>query len=98
MISVPFYSSGFLLTLVDGLILISCRQIGHLLEGHHINFQLVVVLYEQILRFIWSIEVDPCAILSWAGVVSSNDEVGGAKVFTDDGVPDCFSWSTHAHG
>jgi hypothetical protein len=98
MISVLLYSCDFSLTLIHGLILISPWQISHLLERYHINFQLVVVLYEQVLRIIWSIEVGPCAILSWASMVSSNDEVGGAKVLTDDGVPDRFSWSTHAHG
>lgn len=31
-------------------------------------------------------------------MVTTDDEVGGAEVLTDDGVPDGFSGTTHAHG
>ena len=50
-----------------------------------------------VLRVVRAIEIFSGAVFARSGVVAADDEVGSAVIFTDDGVPDCFSRPAHAH-
>lgn len=84
--------------LIDRLVLVGGRKVGHLLEGHHLDLELVVVLDDKVLGIVGTVEVLALGVLSRTGVVTSDDEVCCAEVLTDDRVPDGFAGTSHAHG
>ena len=86
-----------LLNFVVRLVLVRVWEVGHHLEGHDFDTQLVLVLFDGVLCIVWSVEVLAGAVLAGPGVVAPNDEVRGSVVFADNGVPDSFSGPTHAH-
>ena len=84
--------------LVDGGVFVRVGQVRHHLERYDFDAELGAVLFHRELGIVGSVEVAARAVLPGAGVVAPNDEVSGAVVFADDGVPDCFAGPTHAHG
>jgi len=54
-------------------------------------------LGDKVLGIVGAVEVFPGAVLSRAGVVSSDDEVGATKVLPDDRVPQGLPRTGHAH-
>jgi hypothetical protein len=87
-----------LLDLVLGLVLVRVGQVRHLLEGHDLDAELVPVLLDGVLRIVRAVEVDALGVLARTGVVTADNEVGGAVVLADDGVPDGLAGAAHAHG
>lgn len=83
--------------LVYGLILVRGREVRHLLERHHLDVQLLVVLHDKVLCVIRTIEVLPLRVLARAGMVASDDEVRRAEVLADDSMPDRLAGPGHAH-
>ena len=83
---------------VGGHVLALVREIRHLLEGHHLDAELLVVLHDGVLGVVGPVEVLAVLVLAGAGVVAADDEVGGAVVAADNGVPDCLAGAAHAHG
>lgn len=83
--------------LVDGLVLIGGGEVGHLLEWHHLDVELIVVLDDEVLSIVGAVEVDALRVLARASVVAADDEVGRTIVLADDGVPDGFTGTSHAH-
>ena len=67
------------------------------MEGDDFDAEFLSVFLYCVLCVIWAIEVFSRAVFAGSGVVAADDEVGGAVVFTDDGMPDCFSGPAHAH-
>lgn len=72
--------------LVDRLVLVRIRKVGHLLERDHLDADLVRVLLDEVLRVVRAVEVFAGAVLARSGVVAADDEMGGAKVAADDGL------------
>lgn len=86
-----------LLDLVHGLVLISVGEVGHHLERHDLDAQLVPVLLDFVLSIIRTVEVNALGVLSGAGVVTTDNEMCGTVILANDGVPDSFTRTTHAH-
>lgn len=84
--------------LVDGGVLVAVGEVGHHLEGDDLDAELVAVLFDGVLGVVGAVEVDPLGVLAGAGVVTADDEVRGAVVLADDGVPDGLAGAAHAHG
>jgi hypothetical protein len=87
-----------LLHLVLGLVLVRVGEVGHLLEGHDLDAELVPVLLDGVLCIVGAVEVNALGVLARTGVVTANNEVGRTVVLADDGVPDGLAGTTHAHG
>jgi hypothetical protein len=68
------------------------------LEWYDLDAKLVLVLLDRVLGVVWTVEFLAFAVLSWACVVATNDEVGCAIVLADDSMPDGFAGATHSHG
>lgn len=83
---------------VLGLVFVGVRAVGDLLELDDLDAQLVLVLFDGVLGVVGSVEVDALGVLTGTGVVTTNDEVRGTMVLTDDGVPDGLARATHTHG
>lgn len=84
--------------LIRGDVLVRVGQVGDLLERHDLNVDLVLVLLDKVLGIVRAVEILAGRILSGASVVTANDEVGGSVVLTDNGVPECLTGTSHAHG
>ncbi len=84
--------------LVVGLVLVAVGEIDHLLERHDFYPQFLSVLLNGVLCVVRAIEVFAGTVFARSGMVAAHYEVRSAVVLADDGVPDCFSWSAHAHG
>ena len=69
-----------------------------MLEGDDFDTQFLSVLLDCVLCVVGAVEVFSGAVFAGPGVVTANDEVRGAVVFADNGVPDCFSGAAHTHG
>lgn len=67
------------------------------MEGDHFNVELALVLGDELLSVVRAVEVFALRVFAWTSVVSANNEVGGAEVLADDGVPDRFTRTAHAH-
>lgn len=83
---------------VDGSVLVAVGEVGHHLEGNDLDTELIPVLLDGVLGVVGAVEVDTLAVLAGAGVVTSDNEVGGTMVLADDGVPDGLTGTTHSHG
>ena len=68
-----------------------------MLEGDDFDAEFLSVFLDCVLCVVRAVEVFSGAVFAGAGVVAADDEVRGAVVFADDGVPDCFSGPAHAH-
>ena len=84
--------------LVLGLVFINVRAVGDLLELDDLDTQLALVLLDSVLSVVGAVEVLTLGVLTGAGVVTTNNEVGGTMVLPDDGVPDGLTGTTHTHG
>ena len=84
--------------LVLGLVLVDVRAVGDLLELDDLDTQLALVLLDSVLSVVGAVEVLTLGVLTGAGVVTTNNEVGGTMVLPDDGVPDGLTGTTHTHG
>ena len=84
--------------LVLGLVLVDVRAVGDLLELDDLDTQLALVLLDGVLSVVGAVEVPALGVLTGTGVVTANNEVGGAMVLPDDGVPDGLTGTTHTHG
>jgi len=69
-----------------------------LLERNDFDAEFLAVCFNGVLSIIGAVKILASAVFAGPSVVAADDEVRGAVVFADDGVPDCFSGSTHAHG
>jgi hypothetical protein len=84
--------------LIDWLVLIRAGKVGHLLEGNHLDLQFVVVLDDEVLGIVGTVEVLACRVLARTSVVTTDDEVGRTVVFADNGMPDGLTRAGHSHG
>ena len=84
--------------LIAGHVLVAVGNVDHLLELDHLDAQLALVLRDQVLRIVRAVVVLAVLVLSRTGVVTTDDEVGGAVVLADNGVPDGLAGTGHAHG
>ena len=82
---------------VDGFVFVGVGEVDHLLEGDHFDPELASVFLDCVLCVVRAVEVFAGTVLAWAGMVSTDDEVGGSVVLADDGMPDGFSRSAHPH-
>lgn len=84
--------------LVGGLVLVAVGDVNHLLELDHGDAELVRVLLNGDLGVVRAVVVLAVLVLAGAGVVTADNEVRGAVVLTDNGVPDGLAGTAHAHG
>lgn len=84
--------------LILGHVLVRVGEVGHLLEGNDLDAELIPVLLNKVLSVVWAVEVLTLAVLAGTGVVTTDDEVSGTVVLTDNGVPEGLARTTHAHG
>ena len=68
-----------------------------MLEGDDFDAEFLSVFLYCVLRVVRAIEIFSGAVFAGSGVVAADNEVGSAMVFTNDGVPYCFSRPAHAH-
>ena len=52
---------------------------------------------DEFLRVIWSIERTILGVAAGTGVIATDNEVIGSVVAANDRVPQCLTWSSHAH-
>jgi len=88
---------GSLGHLVDRLVLVGTWQVGHSLEWDHFNLQFVLELSDEFLGIVRTVKVLALRVLSRSGVVTSDNEVGGTEVLSDDSVPNGLTGSSHSH-
>ena len=84
--------------LVNGTVLISVGQVGNHLELDNLNAELVLVLLNGVLGIVGAVEVLALRVGTRTGVITTNNEVGGTVILTDDSVPDGLTGTTHTHG
>ena len=85
------------LDLVARPVLVRVWKIRHLLKRHNLDPELVLVLIYHVLRIVGTVEVDAAGVLTRTSMVPADDEMSCAVIFPDDGVPQGFAWSAHAH-
>ena len=83
--------------LVDRRIRVRLFDEHHQLERHHGDAEFFLVLAQQVLGVIRTVERLPMRIAAGTGVVTPHDEMGAPVVFSDDRVPDRFTRSAHPH-
>lgn len=83
---------------VDRGVLLLVWQVGDHSEWDNLNAQLARVLLTQLDGVVRGVEVNTLGVGTWTSMVSTDDEVGGTVVLSDDGVPERFSVTTHSHG
>lgn len=88
---------GTLGDLVDGLVLVRARKVGHGLEGNHLNLELILELRNELLGVVRTVKVLTLRVLTGTSVVSTDNEVGRTKVLSDKGVPDGLPGTSHSH-
>lgn len=88
---------GTLGNLVDGLVLVRARKVGHGLEGNHLNLELILELSNELLGVVGTVKVLTLRVLTGTSVVSTDNEVGRTKVLSDEGVPDSLPGTSHPH-
>jgi len=70
----------------------------HLAEDD-LEADFVFIFFDEGVGVVGSVEIFTVFFLvAGAGVVSTDDEVGASVVFSDEGVPDGFAGTGHAHG
>jgi hypothetical protein len=84
--------------LVNGAVLIGVGEVGNHLEFDDLDAELVLVLLDGVLSIVGAVEVLALGVGTRTGVVTTDNEVGGTMVLTDDGVPDGLTGTTHTHG
>ena len=82
---------------VDGIVFVLIRQEHHLLEVDHLYAQLFLVLLQQLLGVVRSVERLAGRILAGAGMVAADDQMRAAVVATNDRVPDRLARPAHPH-
>lgn len=88
---------GALGDLIDRLVLVRTGEVGHGLEGNHLDLKLILELGNELLGVVRTIEVLTLRVLTGTGVVSTDNEVGRTKVLSDNGVPDSLPGTSHPH-
>lgn len=88
---------GTLGDLVDRLVLVRARKVGHGLEGNHLNLELILEFGNELLGVVRTVKVLTLRVLTGTGVVSTDNEVGRTKVLSDKGVPDGLPGTSHSH-
>ena len=83
---------------IAGSIFVCFWEVRELLELDDLDAQFASVLLDGVLGVIGTVKVDALGVLARASVVTSDDEVSGTVVLTDDGVPDSLTGATHSHG
>ena len=83
---------------IGGNVTVFVLQIHHHLEGNHDYAHFLLMLLEQFLGVVRTVEVLAVGILSWTGMVAAHDEVRAPMVFSYQAVPHRFARSAHAHG
>lgn len=86
------------LNFIDGCVVVGIREIGHHLERDDFDAEFFLILLDGVLCVVRSVEIVALGVRAGTGVVAADDEVGCAVVLADDGVPDCFARTAHAHG
>ena len=79
------------------LIALFIHQVYQLFEGHRGNAGLFGILGEHFLGFIGAVEGLAGAVDTRTSMVAADDEMRGAMIAADDGVPDGLTRPTHAH-
>ncbi len=74
------------------------RQVHQLAEGNDAYTEFLLTGLHQLLGVIGPVKGTPLRIVARAGVVASDDNVVGAEVAADDGVPQGPAWASHPHG
>lgn len=92
------HGAGALGDLVGRHVLVAVWDVNHLLELDHLDAELLAVLLHEDLRIIRAVVVLAVLVLAGAGVVTADDEVRGAVVLADDGVPQSLTGTAHSHG
>jgi hypothetical protein len=69
-----------------------------LLERYDLDSKLALVLLNRVLCVIGAVEIDTLRVLARSGMITSNNEVGSTVILADNGVPNGFARTTHAHG
>src|ERR1039458_5271821 len=87
-----------LLDLVVGDVAVLVFEVHHHAERHHGDADVGLVLLKSFLGLVGTIEGLAVGVFARAGVIAAHDEVGAAVVLANQGVPDRFARSTHAHG
>lgn len=64
---------------------------------HHLDVELVLVLSDEFLSIVRTVEILSLRVLSGSGVVTTDDEVSRTEVLSDDRVPDGLAGSGHPH-
>ena len=82
---------------VDRRVAILLLDVDHELEGHHGDAELLLILLEQLLSIVGTIERVAARIASGACMVTADDEVRAPVVLADDRVPDRFARPSHPH-
>lgn len=91
-------SPGALGNLVTGLVDVVVGKVGHLLELDNLDTELLAVLLNHVLGLVWTVDVLAVPVLSGTSVVTTDNEVRGTVVLTDDSVPKGLTRTTHTHG
>ena len=84
--------------LVNLKVLTAVLDVDHVVVGQDLDAELALEGTDQVLGIVVSVEVLSVSVLTGTGVVTTNDEVGGTVVLTDEGVPQSFPGSSHSHG
>ena len=89
---------GSLGDLVHRLVFVGTGKVGHHLEGNHLDMKFILVLGDELLGIIRTVEVLPLRVLARTGVITTDDKVSRSKVLSNDGVPYGLSGPSHPHG
>ncbi len=88
---------GALRHLVQRPVGVQVLDVDHHLERHHLDAQLLLVLAQQLLGLVGTVERLAGGVVAGPGVVAADDEVGAAVVLADDGVQQRLARPAHAH-
>ena len=67
------------------------------MERHHLDGQLFMIFRNKYLGIIRAIEILSFTILPGTSMITTNNEVSRTEIFTDDSMPNGFSWTCHTH-
>ena len=90
--------SGAFGYLVDFFVAVLVRQVNQFFEFDRFDADFAGILGHHQLRFVRAVERAALAVIARTGVVAADDQVVGAVIAADDGVPDGLARAGHAHG
>src|ERR1700686_4591717 len=90
-----------LVTLLDFIVrnvAVFILQVDHHAEGHHGHADVGLVLLENLLRLVGTVEGLAVGVFARAGVIAAHNEMSAAVVLANQRMPDRFPRSAHSHG